>query len=216
MAAITSVSSTAMAVLSLISAKQSHATGAKTAPGLNPLSARSMSPAVSDAILRIQDLVKGQQATKPQSSDGGMVGYSQGRITKISDLPAAHAEKVKALGADAVVQMKAPQISDEAFQAMMLEHSKANFADLPGFNEAAANGTLKIQRASDVPELGLGSVQYTLYKDGQMIGGAGFSAGTFNKSLYLDIQSQGVRQATGSINGQDYYVTWADPTLATA
>lgn len=99
---------------------------------------------------------------------------------------------------------------------MVLAHGKENWTGLDGFSEALANGTLKIQRASDVPELGLGHVRYDLYRDGNMIGGTGFGAGTFNRSLYLEIQAQGIRQATGSINGHDFYVTWPDASLTKA
>ncbi|PSJ56234.1 hypothetical protein C7I85_24960 [Mesorhizobium soli] len=140
----------------------------------------------------------------------------RGPLTKLTDLPAADAEKLRALGADAAVKVTAPDISDDAFRAMMLEYGKQHWTGLEGFSEALANGTLKIQRASDVPELGLSHVQYDLYKDGNMVGGAFFGSGNFNKDLYLQIQAQGIRQATGSINGYDYYVTWPDATLAKA
>lgn len=199
MIAVNSLSPTAATALKLISAVTgNNATAAKTVPTVNPISARSLSPSVSDALLKIGEIVNDQT---PKA---------------LADLPAIHAAKLRALGADAAVRVTPSPVSDDEFSAMVLAHGKQHWSDLEGFSEALANGTLKIQRASDVPELGLGHVQYDLYKDGNQFGGAGFGSGDFNKSLYLEIQAQGIRQATGSINGHDFYVTWPDASLAKA
>lgn len=199
MIAVNSVASTAATALKLISATTGNsATAAKPALGINPTSTRVLSPSVSDALLKIGEIINRKA---PQA---------------LSDLPPSHAEKLRALGADAAIKVTPNPVSDAEFQAMVLAHGKEHWGNLDGFSEALANGTLKIQRASDVPELGLGSVQYDLYSGGNHIGGAGFGSGDFNKSLYLDIQAQGIRQATGSVNGHDFYVTWPDATLAKA
>ncbi len=63
---------------------------------------------------------------------------------------------------------------------MILQHGmeEGNWTDLPGFNGALANGTLKIQRASDVPELGYESFLYDLYSGGSRIGSVSFGRST--------------------------------------
>lgn len=213
MIAVSSVSSSAVTALKLISTPYSNeAAKPKAAAALDPISARSLSPSVSDALLKIAEILNGQKSAVPTTNDG----YLRGPLTKLSDLPASDARKLRGLGADAAVEVTAPPISDGAFRALVFEFGKGLWTGLAGFNDALANGTLRIQRASEVPELGLGHVRYDFYNNGNMIGGGGWGKDGFNKDLYLQIQAQGVRQATGSIDGYDYYVTWPDATLAKA
>ncbi len=222
MIAVSSIPSTAATALELLSAtKGNNAASTKAAPGLNPVSARSLSPSVSDALLEINEIVNAKAASEiarrqPADARLRLDGYDYGPMTKLSDLPPDHAKKLRALGADAAVKVTASPIGDEEFKAMMLAYANEAWSDLDGFNEALANGTLRIQRASGVPELRLGHVSYNLYSNGNHIGGAGFGNQKANLDLYLQIQSQGVRQATGSINGHDFYVTWPDASLAKA
>lgn len=211
MVAVSAVSSSAVTALKLMSVPQSNSVvPSKAASPINPISVRSLSPGVSDALVKIAGIISGQKADTLAARDG----LVRGPLVKLSDLPAADAKELRAFGADSAVKVTAPEISDDDFRAMVLDYAKQSWGDLEGFSDALANGTLKIERASDVPELGLGHVQYDLYKDGNMIGSAGFGAGNFNKDLYLQIQAQGIRQATGAINSHDYYVTWPDATLA--
>lgn len=226
MVAINPVGATALTILKAANAQAAATpeTGAVSIiPHVNALSSR-LAPGVSDALLKIDELINGKAAAAKGGSAAGetlsatraRLGYVESPMTKLSDLPADQAQYLKGFGADAVVRIEGGYLSDAAFKQMVLQYAmgEGNWSSLPGFSEALANGTLKIQRASDVPELGYKSNLYDLYSGGNLIGGVSFGSSTFNKKLYLEIQAQGIRQATGSINGQDYYVTWSDPSLA--
>jgi len=141
-------------------------------------------------------------------------GYLMGPKLSLSDLTDHEREAIRSMGIDPeyVRRISAPEISDDEFQKMTLDFMMNSRKDDPKFMSALENGTLKIQRARDVPELGLGHLSFS-YKGALGLGSFGFGNGNFNKELYLEIQSQGIHQATGSINGQEFYVTWPDESL---
>jgi hypothetical protein len=220
MVAINSVGTTALTILKAANAQT--ATGPEKSPvsvvpHVNAASSRLV-PAVADALLKISALVNGKTvASNGADSIAANIapeGYVASPMTKLSELPAYQAQDLAKFGADAVVRIDAVAVSDAEFKQMVLQYGQENWTDLAGFNEALANGTLKIQRASDVPELGIESVQYAIYSGGNYTGSVGFGSSPFNSKLYYEIQAQGIRQAYGSINGQQFYVTWSDPSLA--
>ncbi|MCK1389816.1 hypothetical protein [Bradyrhizobium sp. 1] len=224
MVAINSVGATALTILKAANAQaaaEPEASPVNVIPHVNAVSSR-LAPGVADALLKIDALINGKTAAaKGGHSAGGAITLARAReglvespMMKLSELPADQAQYLKRFGADAAVRIEGVQLSDAAFKQTVLQHGMENWTDLPGFNEALANGTLKIQRASDVPELGYKSNLYDLYSGGNLLGSVSFGSSTFNKKLYLEIQAQGIRQATGSINGQDFYVTWPDASLA--
>jgi hypothetical protein len=103
-----------------------------------------------------------------------------------------------------------PRLDDATFEKQVLDGMIRNgSAKLAGFNEAIGNGTLKVHRAADVPELGFKSFQVTLYKDGAECGGAGFSV--CNTDHWMEMRASGVYAGTGSVDGNDYVVTWPMP-----
>jgi len=144
-----------------------------------------LGPGVSDALSRIGQTTVG---------------------TRLDDLPSDHAARLRAYGVDTAIRVPKPSVSDEEFQSRVMSEIEESWAGLDGFSEALANGTVKINRASDVPELGYETIQYDIYKDGHIFGGTGWS--TFNRSYYDAQVAAGVRQGVGSIDGLDYYVTW--------
>lgn len=118
------------------------------------------------------------------------------------------AARLKAFGADAAVLNPAmPELDDTAFNDIVTRYIKKEFTEVPGFADAMAAGTLVIRRASDVPEFNFGENNYSLYKDGYMIGGAGFGK-PFNQALYDQVAATGVQQAFGGIMGANFYITW--------
>ncbi len=220
MVAINSVGATALTILKAANAQtaaEPEASPVNVIPHVNALSSR-LAPGVADALLKIDALVNGKTAAATGGKPAGAVvapdGYVASPMMKLSELPAYQAQYLAKFGADAAVRIDAVAVSDAEFKQMVLQYGQENWTDLAGFNEALANGTLKIQRASDVPELGIESVQYAIYSGGNYTGSVGFGSSPFNSKLYYEIQAQGIRQAYGSINGQQFYVTWSDPTLA--
>jgi hypothetical protein len=220
MVAINSVGATALTILKAANAQtaaEPEASPVRVIPHVNAASSR-LAPSVADALLKINALVNGKTAAATgRNPAGGVIareGYVESRMMKLSELPAYQAQYLAKFGADAAVRIDAVAVSDADFKQMVLQYGQENWTDLAGFNEALANGTLKIQRASDVPELGIGSVQYALYSGGNYTGSVGFGSSPFNSKLYYQIQAQGIRQAYGSIDGQQFYVTWSDPSLA--
>lgn len=191
----------------------------KAAPGKspsigNPLFAGlgvSLAPGVSDALLRIAEIVNGraaaQKAAAIDSVDPG--GYVRSRLMSLDELPAGHADRLKAFGADGAVRRVAPEISQAEFENLVMDFVADSYSRFEGFDEAIANGTLTIRKARDVPELGFETVLYDMYKDGNHFGGAGWSA--VDSEARLEARKNGIMHALGSINGHDYVVTWAMP-----
>ncbi|HEV2153207.1 hypothetical protein [Bradyrhizobium sp.] len=223
MVAINSVGATALTILKAANAQtvaEPEASPINVIPHVNAVSSR-LAPGVSDALLKIDALINGKAAAaKGGHSAGGAITLARAReglvessMMKLSELPADQAEYVKRFGADAVVRIEGVELSRADFEQTVLQFGMESWKDLPGFNDALANGTLKIQRASDVPEIGYESFAYDIYSGGNLLGGVGWS-GINNKKLYFEIQAQGIRQAFGSIHGQEFYVTWPDASLA--
>lgn len=184
---VSAVSATALTALQLIAPKDDAVPSRKTiGSAADPSTGVRLSPSVSDAIMKI----------------GQIVGAA-----RLADLPAEHARRLKALGADAAERVAKPVVSDAEFQSRVLAFVKeTGMASVEGFSEALANGTLRIQRASDVKGLGYESIQYKLYSGGNMIGGAGWD--TINREFYDAVAATGVRQGLGTVEGLDYYMTW--------
>ncbi|MCK1389817.1 hypothetical protein [Bradyrhizobium sp. 1] len=226
MVAINSVGATALTILKAANAQtvaEPEASPINVIPHVNAVSSR-LAPGVADALLKIDALINGKDAlvkaktaaANAGKSAGGVIareGFVASPMMKLSELPKDQAEYLKRFGADAAVRIEGVELSDADFERTVLQFSMESWKDLPGFNDALANGTLKIQRASDVPEIGYESFQYDLYSGGNYFGGVGWS-GINNKKLYFEIQAQGIRQAFGSIRGQEFYVTWPDASLA--
>ncbi len=220
MVAINSVGATALTILKAANAQaaaEPETSPVSVIPHVNALSSR-LAPSVADALLKINALINGKTAAANGGhSAGGVIareGYVESPMMKLSELPADQAQYLKGFGADAAVRVDGVELSQADFEKTVLQFGMEDWTDEPGFNDVLANGTLKIQRASDVPELGYESNLYDLYSGGNFLGSVSFGSATFNKKLYLDIQAQGIRQATGSFNGQDFYVTWPDASLA--
>ncbi len=125
---------------------------------------------------------------------------------KLADLPPEHADKLKSFGADTAIRTTKPSMNDAEFQSTVMSHISESWAGLEGFDEAMVKGAVKIERAADVAGLGYETIQYDMFKNGSQIGSAGWD--TIDRSFYDAQTAKGVRQGIGSINGQDYYVTW--------
>lgn len=121
------------------------------------------------------------------------------------------AKRLSALGADAAILVPAIELDDATFNALVVPRVQAEYKDQPGFAEALATGQVKVQRTSAVPEFNFGHKSFALFKDGYMIGGAGWGQ-AFNQTLYDRIASTGIQQGFGGVMGQDYYVTWPTST----
>lgn len=118
------------------------------------------------------------------------------------------AARLKSFGADAaVLNPQMPELDDAAFNDIVTRNIKKEFAEVPGFADAMAAGTVVIRRASDLPEFNFGMKSFTFYRDGNMIGGGGWGK-PFNLALYDQVAATGVQQAFGGAMGADYYVTW--------
>jgi hypothetical protein len=153
-----------------------------------------LSASVADAVLRLKEIPAATQA-------------KAGIATSI---PVDRVTWLKSLGADSWAVREPPAIDDMQFnQQVHASLVKSGSAKLAGFTEASENGSLKIQRAEELPELGYKSFQVTLYKSGSVIGGVGFS--TINADYRESLRDSGIYAATGSVEGNDYVATWAMP-----
>lgn len=166
-------------------------------PRLSSASRTGLSAAVADAVLRLKEI-----PTAAQAKAGIATGIPVDRVTWL-----------KSLGADAWVVREPPVMADAQFNHQVRDSLvKSGSAKLAGFTEANENGSLKIQRAEEMPELGYKSYQVTLYKSGSVIGGVGFS--TINADYRESLRESGIYAATGSVEGNDYVATWAMPPNA--
>ena len=182
----------------------------KTADAGNALTGASrmrLSSAASDALLKFS----GYAASAKGTASPATVSIEPARADKAAAHPAGiPAEKVAwldSLGADSWAVREPPQLDDDVFEKQVLDGMVRNgSAKLAGFSDARSDGTLKVQRAADMPELGYKSFQVTLYKDGKECGGAGFSV--CNTDHWMEMRANGVYAGTGSVDGNDYVVTW--------
>lgn len=128
----------------------------------------------------------------------------------LSQFAPEDAARLAALGADAAIEVPAIRLDDAAFADLVHANARVTMMEVPGFAEAWAAGEVKVQRMEEVPELGYAEKGFALFKDGNMIGGAGWG-GLFNEDHYNKIAATGVQQGVGSVMGQGYYMTWGQP-----
>lgn len=117
------------------------------------------------------------------------------------------AARIAAFGADAAIKVPTIRLDDAAFDDLVRANVRETMMSVPGFAEAWAAGEVKVQRVEEVPEFGYVEKSFALFKDGNMIGGAGWG-GVFNQLLNDKVATTGVQQGFGSIMGQGYYMTW--------
>lgn len=120
-------------------------------------------------------------------------------LLQIADLTAR-------LGADSASARPQSQLEGAAFEDKVMSWLSRIYADDEGFQQAVANGTLKVQRAVDVEALGFRSYIVDVQKNGNHLGSAG--AVTVNKQYLSDLRASGGNHIVGTAEGQDYYVTW--------
>jgi hypothetical protein len=169
-----------------------------------------LSSAASDALLKFSDYASGAKGGATPTT----VSIGPARANEFtahpSGMPADKVAWLDSLGADSWSVREPPRMDDDAFEKQVLDGLVRNGSTkLAGFNEALGNGTLKVQRAADLPELGYKSFQVTLFKDGKECGGAGFSV--CNTDQWMEMRANGVYAGTGSVDGNDYVVTWSMP-----
>lgn len=157
-----------------------------------------LSRAAADAVLGLNALGASPPATTTSNVRDAYVHEA---------IPADKVAWLESLGADKWVLRNPTALDDAAFERQaLLSMSRSGSSKLPGFADARENGTLKIQRAADMPELGYRSFQLTLYRDGTEFGGVGF--GTLNNDRWMELRQRGTFAVTGSVGGNDYVATW--------
>jgi len=166
-------------------------------PGMTGVSRATLSSATADAVLGLNAAAPSSAARRASDVYGGAI-------------PAEKAALLEELGADAWSLRQPATLDDDAFAAKVLDGlTRGGTAKLAGFAEARENGTLRIQRAADMPELGYKSYQVTLYKEGEAFGGVGF--GTMDNDRWMELRRAGIFAVTGSVGGNDYVATWPLP-----
>ncbi len=190
---------------------QSSAThGAASAPSTSSQAPQSvmrsaLSPVAAGAMLGLSAMTPSASATAAKVSNPYTSPAAE-TYTR-AGIPAEKAAWIASLGADSWELRQPTRIDESAFAQRALDSMiRSGMAKFPGFAEARANGTLKIQHAREQPELAYRSFQLTLYKDGQEFGGVGF--GTMNRDRWLELRQSGTFAATGSVAGNDYVATW--------
>lgn len=157
-----------------------------------------LAPSAADAVLTLNTIVPKAAATAATVASD---------VYAREAIPAERIAWLNALGADAWSARKPASLDDAAFaQHALLRMSRSGTSKLPGFAEARENGTLRIQRASEMPELGYRSYQLTLYREGAEFGGVAFN--TIDNDRWAALRQSGTFAATGSVEGNDYVATW--------
>lgn len=171
----------------------------------SPMTVSQVSSRTFDASLRIKEIVAGMNnktAAEPVGQPPSIVNST--------GFSAADIEKFEALGADAWVSVEVRQISDAELKKQIFDMLVSDGAgSLAGFDDAVKNGTLSIQRASDVPEAEIKEVNVTLYKGGYVFGGMGF--GSANLEYFMNLRRNGTFASTAGINGNTAIVSWPMP-----
>jgi hypothetical protein len=206
----------ALAALHVLAPGQVQADVGASAPvvhagnALTGASHMRLSSAASDALLKFSDYASGAKAAAASATVRIEPARADKGAAHPSGMPAEKVAWLDSLGADSWAVREPPRLDDAAFEKQVLDGMFRNGSvKLAGFNEALGNGSLKVQRAADVPELGYKSFQVTLYKDGSECGGAGFSV--CNTDHWMEMRANGVYAGTGSVDGNDYVVTWPMP-----
>lgn len=165
---------------------------------LTGVSRTMLSPAAADAVLTVKSL--------SPSAPAAAVGVASDAYAR-DGIPADKVAWLESLGADAWTLRQPAVLDDSVFeQQALVRMSRSGTSKLPGFAEARENGTLKVQRAADMPDLGYRSFQLTLYSEGAEFGGVGF--GIMNNDRWMELRQSGTFAATGSVSGNDYVATW--------
>ena len=185
---------------------------AHTGNALTGASRLMLSSAASDALLRFSG--REAAAMGAEMARAPLDTIASNRPSGVADnIPPERLAWLNSLGADRWEVREPATIDDAEFETRVLESLYRNgSAKLSGFAEARDNGSLTIQRAADVPELGYKSFQVTLYKDDEVYGGVGFSV--CNSEAWMALRESGTYAGTGSVAGVDYVVTWPMPLSA--
>lgn len=167
-------------------------------PVLTGVSRTMLAPSAADAMLSLNAIAPKAPATAAAAASDA---YARDGI------PADKLAWLDSLGADAWSPRKPASLDDAAFaQQALARMSRSGTSKLPGFADARENGTLRVQRASEMPDLGYRSYQLTLYREGAEFGGVGFN--TINADRWMELRQSGTFAATGSVEGNDYVATW--------
>jgi hypothetical protein len=174
---------------------------------LTGVSRMRLSSSASDALLKFSDYAPSARS----ASTPATVSIEPARLEKAaahpSGIPAEKVAWLDSLGADSWTVREPPRLGDAQFKQQVFDGLVRNGSiKLEGFGEALDDGTLQIQRAEELPELGYKSFQVTLFKDGKECGGAGFSV--CNTDHWMEMRANGVYAGTGSVDGNDYVATW--------
>jgi hypothetical protein len=167
-------------------------------PALTGSSRTMLAPSAADAVLGLNTIAPKTQAVAAAAASDAYARES---------IPAEKIDWLNSLGADAWSPRKPASLDDAAFEQQALARmNRSGTSKLPGFAEARENGTLKVRRASEMPELGYRSYQLTLYREGAEFGGAAFN--TIDADRWMALRQSGTFAATGSVDGNDYIATW--------
>ena len=205
-----SISSQLAALKASMQSSATHgATSVASTPAQAPQSVMrsALSPVAAGAMLGLSAMTPSASATANTARVSNPYTSPAAETYTRAGIPAEKAAWIASLGADSWELRQPTRIDEAAFAQRALDSMiRSGIAKFPGFAEARANGTLKVQHAHEQPELAYRSFQLTLYKDGQEFGGVGF--GTMNKERWLELRQSGTFAATGSVAGNDYVATW--------
>jgi hypothetical protein len=205
------VSSGALQGLALLSAKMPLATRSVNATQTGAAALPPVSPVLSgrtfEALQEIQRILGSTTAarhapTPVEGTSGPREAIDWSRV------PGDVRSSLEGTGAASWRIRQYPAMDDAELTRRVTETMIENGARrLAGFEEALANGTLRIEPAANRPDLGYRSTMVDLYNGaGEHIGGAGFT--TFDSTAALELRRAGIYASGGSIAGNDYVVSW--------
>lgn len=189
----------------MLAVNMSLSTGLSLLTARTPLQAASMPSTATPQIgPRVDRVNSGMFSLRAMEAFLNIGGAFDGPVS--TKIPEEHRQWLNALGGDTVTVREVKQLEGAEFEQFVRERLKPSEVDFLGFNQALEDGKVKIQRSVDVPELNSHEYVYDLWKDGSHIGGAG--RGTINLEFLADQRAKGINQTVGSMDGQEYYLTW--------
>lgn len=124
--------------------------------------------------------------------------------------PESHiSESMRICGAGEAYLILSPDAADkDAFRVEVLKELARLFRGDANFMAALRAGQVGVLTPDEAPELNFQPmVEYTLFRDGELLGGGGFTPEGFNEELYAELGNYW-NQLASSIGMREFYAFW--------
>lgn len=151
----------------------------------------------------------------PQQMPGAEFWLTPDAVDEAFGTDSHIAESVRICGADEVHVRLSPEPADkDAFRVEVLKELARLFRGDANFMAALRAGRVGVMTPDEAPELNFQPmVDYTLYRDGEIQGGGGFTPEGFNDALYDEL-GQYWNHIASAIEMQEFYAFWPKRRIA--